>query len=1048
MAIENEILSKDWNGRLRGWIQQNLKTLLTDVLEEMENQSKQRIDEMSLSAGEGFITVKARLKDGTEKSSSLGLEDIGAAMLNEATGKIGYDVLPGFVLRNLRGASSSPGWCYDPERRTLNYTCTTDTEATYFCTPSSHVVYYDIETSQFYRWAGNSMVAAIDQSNAPDLTVKADLETDRNGRKRLAVYQSPSLAVYFSTVTVDGVMHPALGEVYYDTNAKELATRLMSGRESYGRPLEGVVYLSAGEDGKPYLWDDASESFYPLPNHLAAWANAATKPAYNISEITGGLTAQQIQSMITEAINDVGTIQGAPGKSAYDIAVEQGFEGSEAEWLASLKGATGATGSSGFSGAAEDLEVIPNLKSDSDIAALAASQGKPLHTYIRRLEAALYTLLGALSNGAFWGERPDVATDVDPDAVTYPVNIRYDEGVTYSQEGVVNNKVTEGERYRLTVTAKDGYTLSSVYFKHDGVVVPVTIEDGSAEVEIAEVSGPIDAILSSIAMERYNVTGDRLVGCRLSGPTSVIAGSAYDGVLDPLQNYSMSGGHVQILMAGEGGVERDITGDSGVYTGGTNGTGVIHIAQVTGDIRIIATAVEVRTFEVRKHLLNCTATGGDRVEYGNGYSCMIGLGATGTNTPAVLNGDLRVLMDGEDVTEGHVSGTTVTFDAGEVTGDLDIIATASYGKIRAIVSNEVRFVIKHKDKGGSTVTTSYVDVVPASMLQSALQVSPVTQPRPVSGSNIPTMDNGDMGLSYQFNDAAAAGSSARLGAANQWVDLDIDLSGKEIVDIGVCADGTNTVEAATTTTVKSRVVALDFCGLVFTGFVPSQSCQQFYNMRNLEYVLGLVVSPEEGNGVPTFRQCTKLAGIDTLGWDLSRVTTVNSLFYMCSSLTGIDVTGWSLKNCTNLVALFSKCTSLSSITGLNSLDVSKVTTMNSAFAGIAVDTLDISRWSTPRLSNIQSFAWSSGHIGTLIIGDFITSNVPGDETYYKYALYGTTRLVCTSATPPAIGAGNMLGTLPPSSAVIYVPDDSVDAYRTAAGWKDYSGKISPVSEMS
>ena len=30
--------------------------------------------------------------------------------------------------------------------------------------------------------------------------------------------------------------------------------------------------------------------------------------------------------------------EGAPGKSAYEIAVENGFEGTEEEWLESLKG--------------------------------------------------------------------------------------------------------------------------------------------------------------------------------------------------------------------------------------------------------------------------------------------------------------------------------------------------------------------------------------------------------------------------------------------------------------------------------------------------------------------------------------------------------------------------------------------------------------------------------------------------------------------------------------------------------------------------------------
>ena len=42
---------------------------------------------------------------------------------------------------------------------------------------------------------------------------------------------------------------------------------------------------------------------------------------------------------------------GATGKSAYEVAVEEGFEGTEAEWLMSLVGPTGAAGAIGATGA-------------------------------------------------------------------------------------------------------------------------------------------------------------------------------------------------------------------------------------------------------------------------------------------------------------------------------------------------------------------------------------------------------------------------------------------------------------------------------------------------------------------------------------------------------------------------------------------------------------------------------------------------------------------------------------------------------------------------
>src|SRR5690625_1820254 len=45
---------------------------------------------------------------------------------------------------------------------------------------------------------------------------------------------------------------------------------------------------------------------------------------------------------------------GEPGKSAYEIAVEHGFVGSEEEWLESLKGEKGDKGDKGDAGAKGD----------------------------------------------------------------------------------------------------------------------------------------------------------------------------------------------------------------------------------------------------------------------------------------------------------------------------------------------------------------------------------------------------------------------------------------------------------------------------------------------------------------------------------------------------------------------------------------------------------------------------------------------------------------------------------------------------------------------
>lgn len=52
---------------------------------------------------------------------------------------------------------------------------------------------------------------------------------------------------------------------------------------------------------------------------------------------------------IVETIGGGGS--GKDGKSAYEIAVDNGFEGTEEQWLESLKGETGPAGPKGDSGA-------------------------------------------------------------------------------------------------------------------------------------------------------------------------------------------------------------------------------------------------------------------------------------------------------------------------------------------------------------------------------------------------------------------------------------------------------------------------------------------------------------------------------------------------------------------------------------------------------------------------------------------------------------------------------------------------------------------------
>lgn len=106
-----------------------------------------------------------------------------------------------------------------------------------------------------------------------------------------------------------------------------------------------------GEDGKdaPYITDirvdqyksDEAEFIFELSNGKVITTNPVKLPRPNVFISGGGHRGGG---------GSGGGGTGEDGKSAYEIAVENGFSGTEVEWLASLKGDDGADGATGPAG--------------------------------------------------------------------------------------------------------------------------------------------------------------------------------------------------------------------------------------------------------------------------------------------------------------------------------------------------------------------------------------------------------------------------------------------------------------------------------------------------------------------------------------------------------------------------------------------------------------------------------------------------------------------------------------------------------------------------
>ena len=110
----------------------------------------------------------------------------------------------------------------------------------------------------------------------------------------------------------------------------------------------------------------------------------------------------------------------------------------------------------------------------------------------------------------------------------------------------------------------------------------------------------------------------------------------------------------------------------------------------------------------------------------------------------------------------------------------------------------------------------------------------------------------------------------------------------------------------------------------------------------------------DSNGKDFFNYVVSIDGLQEL--DTSAATTFKKVFDNCSALASLDVTGWNTSNVTNMTATFSRCFSLKTIIGIGNWDVSKVTTMQSMFQiSYNIEYLDLSNWRPISVQNMVGF---------------------------------------------------------------------------------------------
>lgn len=268
-----------------------------------------------------------------------------------------------------------------------------------------------------------------------------------------------------------------------------------------------------------------------------------------------------------------------------------------------------------------------------------------------------------------------------------------------------------------------------------------------------------------------------------------------------------------------------------------------------------------------------------------------------------------------------------------------------------------------------------------------------------------------------------------------------------------------------------------------------ENCSSLTELPLTKYVTSL--------GSNTFRKCISLSG----HLDLSRITSMGSGgFYGCQGIESVDITSLetvpyeAFRGCISLKSVeFSRKTrninnssfQNTIITSLNLSHVEEITIGEAAFSGLRTlnkinlpnnSTLNYrcfadtgiqgelyipASWvfiSTGHFSNCSELTYieveegrtsiPQGFISWTIKADTIifpsTITEIGDSFLHGNGWYPT--FICKAIIPPVITGTGYIGYGPFSE--MYVPDESVEAYKAAPSWSNHASQIKPMSMLA
>ena len=329
-------------------------------------------------------------------------------------------------------------------------------------------------------------------------------------------------------------------------------------------------------------------------------------------------------------------------------------------------------------------------------------------------------------------------------------------------------------------------------------------------------------------------------------------------------------------------------------------------------------------------------------------------------------------------------------------------------------------------------TTSSIEVVSSTIIDKLYELAK---------TNLDETSNvqGNLQVVHAYEDAVTY-------LLNKFPNLQINVTGGAYIRFAdnavatICAKnwgdgiGTSLVQASIVNTLNNK----------FSGNTNIISFNEFSKFINVKILLA-----------NEFQYCSKLTTID-----LSNITTIGgSVFEGCTALTSIlnindaitALPSFAFAACKNLSAMHIpvSCTTLGDQTFKNDAKLAVIDSLanivsigNYCFSGCtSITTLDFSN----ALKTIGDSAFKECGFTTITIPSTVTSI--GGSAFEQNNVYASTRWAkCLAVTPPA--DCDRFTFTSKATYKIYVPDDSVDAYKAATNWSTYISRIFSLTQFA